>query len=227
LSDLQKELISEIDKIVGNKNLKESYVTEPKKFNLRTEFLSDTTKKLRQSSFERRVEALNRTSAKLDTVDKDTANPNNSDFRNLKVDEVHNLNASFFRALYFENISDLNSKITMDMISFLRLERDFGSFDEWQKDFIACSMSSRDGYSMTGYSIFLKRYINFVIDTEGLNVPIGVIPLIVLDVAEGAYYRDFQDDRKSYILAMMKEFNWEKIENRFNKAESISKVYEK
>ena len=134
------------------------------------------------------------------------------------------MNAAFLRALHFENISDLDSKITMDMLCFLRLERDFGSFDNWQKDFIACAMSSRDGYALTGYSLYLRRYINFVIDTEGLNVPIGVLPIIVLDVAEGAYYRDYLDDRKSYILGMMKEFDWAHIEGRVKKAEATAKI---
>ncbi len=207
--------------------LNEAYVSEPKKFDLRTEFLSDKTKQLRQDSFERRVQTLNRVSAELDGVDRENSNPNSSQYRSLKLDEVHCLNAAFLRALHFENISDLNSVITMDTLSFLRLERDFGSFDAWQKDFIASCMASRDGYGMTGYSIFLQRYVNFVIDTEGLNVPVGVIPVVVLDVAEGAYYRDYGSDRKSYIAAMMKEFNWSKIEKRFERADSIAKVFSK
>ncbi len=45
-----------------------------------------------------------------------------------------------------------------------------------------------------------------------------------LDVAEGAYYRDYLDDRKTYVTAMMKELNWARIEERFKKAEKISKV---
>ena len=224
--DVRKEISSAIDSVLGE-TLSEAYVTEPKKYDLRTEFLSEKTKKIRYRSFERRVEALNKASAELDGADREGANPHSSQFRNLKLDEAHSHNASFLRALYFENISDLNSKITMDMLCFLRLERDFGSFDNWQKDFIACCMSSRDGYAMTGYSIFLKRYVKWVIDTEALNVPVGVIPIIVLDVAEGAYYRDYEDDRKSYVAAMMKEFNWTKIESRFENAESVSKVFAK
>lgn len=223
---IKRDLNAAITEVLDNA-LNEAYVSEPKKFNLRTEFISEKTKQIRQRSFERRVASLNETSAKLDTADRDSANPNSSQFRSLKLDEVHCLNASFLRALHFENISDLSSMITMDTLSFLRLERDFGSFDAWQKDFIACCMSSRDGYGMTGYSIFLKRYVNFVIDSEGLNVPVGVIPVVVLDVAEGSYYRDYQDDRRSYISAMMKEFDWEKIENRFERAESVSKVFAK
>ena len=222
-----KKIVSEeIDKILGS-NLNESYVTEPKKFNLRTDLLSDRTKQIRQQSFERRVDALNRISAELDGVDRETSNPNHSDYRNLKISEVHNLNASFLRALHFENISDLNSTITMDTLSFLRLERDFGSFDNWQKDFIACCMASRDGYGINGYCIYLKRYMNFTIDTESLNVPIGVIPVIVLDVAEGAYYGDYKDDRKTYVSAMMKEFAWEKIEKRIDRCEAVAKVFSK
>jgi len=215
-----KRLISKtFESVLG-----ESYVAEPKTFSLRTELLSEKTKQARQEDFQEFVAALNETSALLDTADRDLANDKASEFRRLKIDEVHNMNAAFLRALHFENISDLNSKVTMDMLCFLRLERDFGSFDNWQKDFIACCMSSRDGYAMTGYSMFLKRFINFIIDTESLNVPIGVLPVVVLDVAEGAYYRDYLSDRKSYVLGMMKEFDWEKIEERFKRAEKAAKA---
>ena len=203
--------------------LEESYVTQAKKFDLKTEALSEKTKAARQKDFEGYTEALNEISAQLDTVDRDSANDRKSMFRGLKLDESHNMNAAFLRALHFENISDLRSNLTMDMLSFLRLERDFGSFDQWQKDFIACGMSSRDGYAITGYSVFLKRYMNMVIDTESLNVPIGFLPIISLDVAEGAYFRDYLSDRKSYILNMMKEFNWDAIEKRIKKIEVAKK----
>lgn len=226
MSDVKNKVLSAINTVL-DPNLKEAYVTEPKKFDLRTELLSSKAKTTRQKDFEGFVEALNKISAQLDGADREGANEKSSDFRRLKVDEVHNMNAAFLRALHFENISDLSSKITMDMMCFLRLERDFGSFDSWQKDFIACGMSARDGYVMTGYSLFLKRYMNFVIDTEGLNVPVGVLPVIVLDVAEGAYYRDYLDDRKSYILGMMKELDWNHIEDRVKKAEKTAKVNSK
>lgn len=222
-SDVKNKVITAINSALGE-NLDEAYVTEPKKFDLRTELLSSKSKQARQKDFEEFVESLNTISAQLDGADRDSANDKSSDFRRLKIDEVHNMNAAFLRALHFENISDLSSKITMDMLCFLRLERDFGSFDAWQKDFIACAMSSRDGYALTGYSLYLKRYINFVIDTEGLNVPIGVLPIIVLDVAEGAYFRDYLNDRRSYVLGMMKEFDWEHIENRVKRAEATAKV---
>ena len=226
MSNIKKDLKKVIKESLEGV-LEEAYVTEPKKFDLKTESLSEKVKIARQKEFEGFVEALNEISAQLDTADRDAANDKKSKFRGLKVDEAHCMNAAFLRALHLENISDLRSEITMDMISFLRLERDFGGFDAWQRDFIACGMSSRDGYAITGYSTFLKRYMNIPIDTESLNVPIGFLPVISLDVAEGAYYRDYLSDRKSYIVRMMKELNWETIEKRFKRIESSIKTLQK
>lgn len=222
--ELLNEIKAAIDNSLGGV-VSEAYVTEPKKFDLRTDALSDKTKQYRESEFEQIVETLNRVSAELDGADREAANDKSSDFRRLKIDEAHLMNASFMRAFHFENIADMSSSLTMDSLSYIRLARDFGTFEEWQKDFIACCLSSRDGYGVTGYSIFLKRLVNLVIDTESLNVPIGIYPVIVLDVAEGAYYRDYGNDRRSYVFAMMKEFNWGKIEKRFKNADQLAKVF--
>ena len=221
--NLNRDVRKAIENSLGNV-LNEAYVVEAKKYNLRTDLLSDATKKSQQKELDEFVAALNRVSAELDGADREDANNKASNFRSLKEDEVHCMNAAFLRALYFENISDLSSKITMDSLAFLRLERDFGTFDEWQRDFIACCMSSRDGYAVTGYSVFLKRYMNFVIDEEAKNVGIAVLPVIVLDVNLGAYFRDYLDNRRTYVMGMMKEFDWERIEERFKRAEKVAKI---
>lgn len=202
----------------------ESYVTTAKKYELRTELLSEKTKKSHQELLENYVETLNSVSAELDTTPREEANLNNSDFRSLKIDEVYNLNAAYLHALYFENVSDVNSRITMDSLAYMRLQRDFGSFDDWQKDFIACAMSARNGWALTVYNTVLNRYINVVVDLHSEHVPISSFPVIVLDVWEHAYYRDYLKDRKSYVFAMMKELNWDTIEERFKKCDRIAKV---
>ena len=217
-----KDIINE--ELGIKKQLKESYVTQAKKYNLSTELLSDKNKNAHQKLLENYVTALNEVSTKLDTADKDTANPNHSEFRNLKIDEVFNMNAAYLHALFFENISDQRSIITMDSLSFMRIERDFGSFDRWQKDFVACALSARNGWACTVYSMMLKRYINIVIDLHSQHVPIGCVPIIVLDCWEHSSYRDYLSDRKTYAYGMMKEFNWNEIETRIKKAEKIAKI---
>lgn len=206
------------------KKIDEAYVTQAKKFNLPTELLSSKNKKHHQQLFEKYVDALNEISAKLDTAPRGDAEANYSEFRSLKVDEAYNLNASFLHGLFFENISDVHSQVTMDSMAFMRLERDFGSFDDWQKDFIACAMSSRNGWAVTVYNMFLNRYMNVVVDLHNQNIPMASFPVIVMDCWEHAYYRDYLSERKTYVFAMMKELDWEVIEDRFKKSERLSKT---
>ncbi len=204
--------------------ISESYVVSAGKFKLQTELLSSKTKKSHQELLEGYVKKLNEISSKLDGVDKSSANLNNSNFRSLKVDETYNHNAAFLHGLYFENISDLNSTITMDSLSYMRLARDFGSFDAWQEDFVACSLSARNGWAVTYFDMHLKRYNNTVIDLHSQSVMTGMFPVIVMDCWEHSYYRDYLKDRKTYVFAMMKELNWSVIESRISKADKISKI---
>ena len=226
-SNLSETVIESIREGLGLpplSKIQEAYVTQAKKFTLSTELLSSKAKQASQQIFETHVEALNDVAAQLDTADRDDANSDNSGFRSLKMDEVYNCNAAFLHALYFENISDLRSQINMDTLAFMRLERDFGTFDAWQKDFIACALSSRNGWAITVYNGFLKRYVNVVVDSNADGVPINSYPVVVLNMSEQAYYRDYLNDKKAFIFAMMKQFNWSVIENRFKDAEKISKV---
>lgn len=218
-----KQIIQEELGLKG-KTLNESYVVQAKKYNLPTELLSDKNKKEHQELLAKYVKALNEVSTKLDTVSREDSNLNFSEYRSLKIDEVYNLNAAYLHALFFENISDQRSIITMDSLAFMRLERDFGSFDAWQKDFVACCLSARNGWGVTVYNTMLKRYINIVVDLHHHNIPMGSHPIIVMDCWEHSYYRDYLSDRKTYVYGMMKELNWKEIDERFQKAEKIAKI---
>lgn len=212
------------DKVTSKKLQVESYVVQSRPVTSKTESLSEENKKNHQDLMEGYVKSLNEISAKLDSVDRSSVSPNSGEFRSLKADEAYNINASFLHGLFFENIGDPSSKLTTDSISFMRLERDWGTFDRWQQDFIACSLSSRNGWAITCYNVFLKRYINVVVNLHSHDVPLGCIPIIVLDCWEHSYYTDFLKDRKEYVFSMMKEFRWDKIEERFENAELIAKV---
>lgn len=204
--------------------LNESLVLQQKQFDLSTELLTAKNKKSHRGLYEKYVKSFNKVSAELDAVDRDDADLNHSYFRSLKIDETYNMNAAYLHELYFNNISDVQSKISMDTLTFMRIERDFGSFDSWQQDFIACAKSARNGWVATGYNTYTQRYMNTVIDLHSSNIPVGFYPVIVLDVWEHAYYRDYLSKRKSYVYAMMKELNWDVIEDRFKRAEKIAKA---
>jgi len=203
-------------------SLDESYVAEPKQFKQVSEFVSQKTKSAHIEKYKNYIDALNDISSELDSVDRSSVNNRNSEFRSLKIDETWNLNAVWLHELYFSNCFDPNSEIVMDSMSFMRLQRDFGTFDDWQRDFMACALASRGGWAVCGYHMFLRKYVNFFVDEHSQGVPIGFFPLIVVDMWEHAYYKDYLNDSKSYLVAQMREFNWTVIEERFKRAEAIS-----
>ncbi len=225
LEGLAEDVVKDVvEKISAKKVNNEAYVVQSRPADSKTESLSEKNRKAHQELMEGYVKSLNEISAKLDSVDREGVTPNSGDFRALKSDEAYNLNAAFLHGLFFENIGDPNSRLTTDSLSFMRLERDWGSFDQWQKDFIACCLAARNGWAVTCYNTFLKRYMNVVVNLHSGDVPMGCIPIIVVDCWEHSYYSDYLKDRKSYVFEMMKEFRWNKIEERFEAAEQIGRV---
>lgn len=223
--DLKNDVLKAIDDVIApKKNLNEAYVVAPRKFSLNTEKLSPKVKSARIKHFETTVENLNRISTESDSADVETANSVNSQFRNAKVAESFALNDAFLQGNYLDNISDLNSSVSMDMLCYMRLSRDFGDFDRWQKNFIACAKSSRGGYVVTGYNTNLQRYINIVVDGSASGAIFSTMPVIVLDVSQGCYYRDYVDNIEAYVTNMMKELNWHVIEERVKKCEKVARA---
>ena len=125
---------------------------------------------------------------------------------------------------HFSNIADNNSRVAMDSLSFMRLNRDFGTFDDWQRDFMACAKSSRCGWVVTYMNMYTQTYMNCFIDLHTDNVPVGMYPVIVVDMWQHAYYKDYLKDSSTYLSAMMKQLRWSVIEKRFQKADKIIQV---
>lgn len=226
--DLEKIVKDAIDNnpLIDNikRTIQESYVAEPKPYKQVSEFVSQKTKDSHINLYKNYVKTLNNVSAKLDTAKRLDSDSMHSDFRSLKLDEAFNLNSVWLHELYFANCFDPHSEIYMDTKAYMRLERDWGTFEDWQKDFIACAMSAGNGWAVCGYNIFLKKYVNTVISNHSQDVMMGLYPLIVLDCHEHAYTRDYLSDKKSFVISQMRELNWNVINERFVKADALHEV---
>ena len=209
-----KRVVSEAKSLV-----KEALNTLPKGFLLKTERLSAKTKQTHEVIYKGHVDSFNKASSQLDAVAKEEANSNFSSYRNVSRDMVSNLNSVKVHEMNFGNNSDLTSVISLDSIPYIKLSRDFGTFETWQYDFIAACMSCRNGWALTVYEPYKKVYMNVIVDDDGNGVPVGAIPVIAIDMFEHAYFKDYANDKKSYVVAMMRELNWNVIEARITIAE--------
>lgn len=203
--------------------IEEALVAQSKSYAQVSETTSQKTKDAHDRLYKSSIETFNRVSAELDSVSKDADN-RGSEFRRLKLDEAHNLNAIWLHELYFANCFDPHSEIFADSLAYLRLARDFGTFEDWQRSFIACALSAREGWAVCGYNIFLKKYVNTVVDGHADSVMMGIYPVVVLDMWSHSYSRDYLDDKHSYVVAQMRELNWTVVNDRFLRSERIGEA---
>jgi len=105
------------------------------------------------------------------------------------------------------------------------LDDAFGSFDKFRAQFTAAANGLQgSGWAVLAYDSLGDKLLTFQLYDQQANVPLGVIPLLQVDMWEHAYFRDYLTDKKSYLVAQMRELNWNVIEDRFKKAEAIGQV---
>ncbi len=204
--------------------LDEAYVAQKKTYAMTTSYVSEPAKKHHEQLYTGYTEMLGRVSAEVDAADKVNVSAAHSPYRHAKKDEVYNLNATYLHELFFANCFDPNSELFQDAIAFMHLARDWGTFDAWMADFMACALASRGGWVVCGYSLYLKQYINVCVDSHDQGVLVGLVPVLVIDMWEHAYVRDYAADKKSYLTAMMREIDWEVVEDRVERVDALKGV---
>lgn len=115
--------------------------------------------------------------------------------------------------LYFENLGgkkplDKNSKLAK------KLEKGFGSAENWEKDFRATGAMRGIGWTILYQDTASGQLINYWINEHDVGHPAGSTPLLIMDVFEHAFILDYGLKRADYIEAFFKNINWEAVEAR-------------
>lgn len=204
----------------AKKLINEALILTVRSFTQKGETQSPTTKENHEKLYKNYVDSFNKISSKLDTVPRaDADNNNDSEFRRLKQDEMHNFNGVKLHELYFTNSGDVNSEIRADSIPFMRLARDWGTFDQWQLDFRACGMSAREGWAVCYFDPFKQQYLNTFIEGHVFNIPLMGIPVLIVDTWHHTWFYDYPGEKLEYLNKSMREINWSVVEARMLAAE--------
>lgn len=115
--------------------------------------------------------------------------------------------------LYFDN---LGGKSPLDKGGRLakKLAESFGSVENWEKEFRATATMRGIGWTVLYQDNTNGNLINFWINEHDTGHPAGCTPILVLDVFEHAFIRDYGLKRADYIEAFFKNINWSVVESR-------------
>lgn len=224
--DTIKKIIKETIESQAGETVKESLdealVHEKKLYGNHSRFVSEKTKEIHKELYDKYVESFNKSSAELDGIAKDYSDDSIAKYMCSKKGEQRSSNAIYLHELFFSNCFCQDSEIFSDSLSFIMLQREWGTFDAWQKDFISCALAS-NGWAVTGYSFFYQKLTNIMINDHTHNALVGFYPLIVVDVWEHAT-RDYKpSQKKDYVFRMMSELDWDVIDERFSALEAMLK----
>ena len=162
------------------------------------------------------AEKVNEIHNKLKNAPKDKANKNYSEYRGLKKELSLNLNGVILHELFFRNTGGEHNA-PLDQFNAL-VNKDFGGYENWLKDLIATANSAR-GWAIAAYEQRTKCLQNILLDRHDEGLVSGMFPIVVLDVYEHAFVRDFGDDQNAYVQAAAKKLCFETIEKRVKSLE--------
>lgn len=160
------------------------------------------------------VSKRNEVEVGLKAADLTKANANYSAYRALKLEETWNGDGEILHELYWESIGG-DGKIDANSGIAKKIAEDFGSFDAWKADFIACAKASRGWTVLKLDAATDGKLRNVLFDLHNVGGLVGALPLLVVDVYEHAYYHKFGPDRAAYLNAFVDNINWENVEKKY------------
>ena len=109
---------------------------------------------------------------------------------------------------YFGNIIKGGKEIDKNTNLYKKIVADFGSYDNWEKDFKATGAMRGIGWVILSYDGMEGRLFNTWINEHDGGHLCGAKPLLVMDVFEHAYMIDYQLKKADYIEAFFKAIDW-------------------
>lgn len=96
-----------------------------------------------------------------------------------------------------------------------RLSEEFGSFQNWQNEFMGMGAMRGIGWVILAYDRPAERFFNIWVNEHDLGFLAGAEPLLVMDVFEHAFMTDYGLEKDKYISAFWKAIQWAEVESRF------------
>lgn len=117
---------------------------------------------------------------------------------------------------YFGNMVRGGSKPDKESRLFRKITEDFGTYENWEKDFKAVGTMRGIGWAILYYDLEAGRLFNVWVNEHDGGHLAGASRLLIMDVFEHAFMIDYGLKRADYIEAFFRAIDWGAVNDRFN-----------
>lgn len=129
-----------------------------------------------------------------------------------------NYSGHLFHSIYWECMSP-NGGGEPSGALLEQIESDFESFPIFKAQFLAATNSIQgSGWGVLAWQPLGQKLVILQAEKHQNLAQWGVVPVLVLDVWEHAYYLDYQNRRTDYTAAFFDVVNWACVQDSFNGA---------
>lgn len=115
---------------------------------------------------------------------------------------------------YFGNMTKDAEKLDRNSKFFKVLVENFGSYENWEKDFKSTGSMRGIGWVILYLDPLSKKLFNVWINEHDVGHLSGAVPLLVMDVFEHAFIIDYGLKKADHIEAFFNSIDWTVVTNR-------------
>lgn len=123
-------------------------------------------------------------------------------------------------SIFWTNLTNKKSEPTGTLLK--TIVRDFGSYDKL-KAYIAATSKNVDGsgWGILGYQPYSQKLTILQCENHEKLTQWGVVPILVIDVWEHAYYLKYKNKRSDFVDALFNIINWDNVAERLETAKKL------
>ncbi|MBD5637680.1 superoxide dismutase [Clostridium botulinum] len=120
--------------------------------------------------------------------------------------------------LFWENMTP-NGKLNPEGSVIERIKQDFGDYEKFKKQFTEAAIAVEgSGWTILAWNPMFQKLVILQAEKHQNLTQWGVVPLLILDLWEHAYYLKYQNRRAEFVNAWWNIVNWDIVNTRYDNA---------
>lgn len=133
---------------------------------------------------------------------------------------AYHFSSHVLHSIFWTNLTNKTTQPKNELLK--QIDKDFGSFDQL-KGYVAKVSKGVEGsgWGILGYQPYSQSLTLLQCENHQKLTQWGVIPLLVIDVWEHAYYLKYKNRRAEFVDTVLQIINWDNVADRFVTAKKL------